>query len=289
MNPPTSVPGVHHRTLPPTQLYWALLPAASAPGVADRTSDHSDDAALNALEGVLPVPIDSVHAVTAVGSDGTLVICACPHNILEAVHPDTLQLLPTAIPPGVPQLEPGSLNLLTGIYEPGPLRRARSKFAATLAAALILTTALLSAALVHRERAYSRAAGAFTTLRNDALRAVFPEQPPPAAAMLLPSALETARRSQRVQAPPPADAARALAAFLSAWPDLPGADPAEVEVLSITENTLNLTCRVPDHTAAAELVSRLVPPPGYAMAPVRTSPHHQGVRLIVQARREGSP
>lgn len=289
MNTPDDVAGVYHRTLPANRLYWALLPAASAPGGAERASGSPDEAALNALEGVLPVPIDSVHAVTAVGSDGTLVICACPHEILEAVQPDTLRLLPAAIPPGVPHLEPGSLNLLTGIYEPGPLRRARTKVAATLAAALVLTTALLSAALVQRERAYSRAADAFTTMRNEALRAAFPEQPPPAAAMLLPSALETARRSQRMQAPPPADAARALAAFLSAWPSLPGADPAEVEVLSITGNTLNLTCRVPDHTAAAELVSRLVPPPGYAMAPVRTSAHHQGVRLIVQARRMGSP
>src|SRR5690606_6853138 len=108
------------------------------------------------LEPLLPVPIESVHAVYVTLGDDRMLACAAPKEALEGVGPDALLLSPESLPDAVAtsDVDPSRLNLLVGPYQPRPLRRLRAVWHVIIAACASLVTFGLHT----RARVYERAA-----------------------------------------------------------------------------------------------------------------------------------
>ena len=127
-----------------------------APGV--QAANGVPEGVLSILQEDLPVPVEDIHAVGAVGVDGRLVVCAARRDALRDVPADVLRLSPEDVPAFIePKIDAAAFNLLVGDFEPVSLRKERGRRTAMLTAAAVAIACILSVGLSRRAEAWNKA------------------------------------------------------------------------------------------------------------------------------------
>jgi hypothetical protein len=142
-----------HLQWPAERFYWAVLDASVLPTRARWGNGRSAMRLGYLFENVVPgVPIEDVHSVyrRLKGRQGRFVACGVPFTVLEGVDPDAVTLRPRSLPSFIQEdLDPARLNVLTGPYLPGAVRRLRRRWLAHIGVMLVVCVGAL---LVGAER-----------------------------------------------------------------------------------------------------------------------------------------
>ncbi|HKX46842.1 MAG TPA: hypothetical protein VJP77_09070, partial [Planctomycetota bacterium] len=136
---------------PPERFYWAVLDASSLP---TRRPSHEQLAFL--LEPLVPQPLEEIHAVfVPLGGRRHLACAASREALHEALASGAVSLGPAGAPPfaDVPGDVVERIELLTGPFEPVPVRAGRRRL---VVEALALGVAAVALALVAVERRVAR-------------------------------------------------------------------------------------------------------------------------------------
>lgn len=280
-----------HPTLPAERLFWATAPGESN---ASLTGNEAA-AAIDALHGSIPLDPESVHTAVAKLGSGMVICCGMRCDELAEFAGTAMTLRPEG-PPSFLAQSPGlgpvawkeaseHLNLLTGPFEPDVLRSARRNTRGLLAITILSIAILLG---FERYRAHAAAASEARDA-EERLGAIFTEagfgQVPAAAASTLNRLLADRRRELRNLPQDPPDAARALSAILTDWPE----SDAAVQALSVHGGAIQLSCTLSDHDAAQRFASELRLPPGYGAPSPRIIARDGKIRLLLSAAKEARP
>jgi len=267
--------------LPPERFYWAVLDVGALSG---------RKRGLGFLfESVLPVPVESVHAVYLPLGEGRVLACGMDRPLISEWE-GALVLGPAALPefvrtPGAP--DAAVINLLVGEFEPRAVRRARRRVT-LLACAALLACALAVGWGQSRRAAHWRE---ISELLAQATAGVYEQVLPASTGSVPPAARLTAElraldrtRGDAPSSQGPREIAPTLAAMLATWPtDL----PASTESLSAAAGALTLTVRLPDEASAERLERELKPPPGWRVSQPNVQRERDG--LTVRVRMEPEP
>lgn len=253
-------------------LYWTRLPPETGPAEAQQEQYR--------FERVLPVPVESLHVVSARLPDGGALLVGIEPDRLRAhlaqrqeVSADTWTLLPDRLPDHLAASETAAaladLNLLQGPFEPE--RRRRSRRRRDVAAGLGLALALV-AALVGIERQVAAQGLASEDLRRQGRKllaqALGPASGPLPKASLLTQELRRLEQAAHSPMATPLDTARILQQLWTAWPaDL----RTQVETISLAPDRLVIRGSVPT-LADAELVAKASPVISTGEAVFRAAP-----------------
>lgn len=267
--------------LPPERFYWAVL---DAPAARDRR------AALGYLfESVLPVPVERVHAVYSPLRDNRFLACGMDRDQLTS-HEGTLLLGPETLPEFLDgAVDPVTINLLVGSFEPWAVRRARRRATLIACAAILACTLVVGWGQLRRASRWHEISESFAQATAGVYHRVVPPSGssgstvPPAARLT--AELRTLDRT-RSEAPAgsPREIAPALAAMLASWP--PGLS-ASTESLTAAAGAITLTVRLPDEASAERLERELKPPPGWRVSQPTVQREREG--LTVRVRMEPIP
>ncbi len=269
----TSHDGPHLRW-PADRFYWAILDASSLPGRPTGRSRRQHERLGYLFESVLPgVTIEEVQAVyqRLPGDAKRVLACGITRNVLEQeVDQCALTLSPQTAPAFVDErIEPAALNLLTGRFCPGAVRRAHRRLMLSIALVLTLCAVLVIVGLERRTSAQRRAHNDVFTARTAILEQVLGSAAPapgmgagipgiPGAGAELRMTAERRRleqtRSHDVAVSELHDSARVLARLLGLWPsDV----PAQTQSLSISSTSITIRAQVPTMTDAQRLADAL--------------------------------
>lgn len=282
MTPRSPTKDAVHAAWPAERFYWAVL---EAPAVRRAWLGGSTDGPLLALlEEWIPEPIDAVHAAFAPLDDRRVLACAAPRAALADATAVTLT--PAGLPAelGALGVDPASLNLLTGPFEPPAVRRARRGRAAVVWLAMICLPLLVAWGLERRAAAHDRGGGAARAAAAGVLATLFPDAPDAD-----PLRLEVELERQRRLRPDPgllerhADAGVELARLLDAFPR--GA-AARVELLSVSPSAMSLTAHAAGDTGA--LARALTAPPGWTLDEPSLEAAGERTRLRARFRRSAA-
>ncbi len=257
---------------PAERFYWGVLDVASLPPAVGRRKREQLDAL---FETVLPVPIESVHAVYApIKRSGSIVLaCAADAESLRplAADPSAVSLSPSATPPevlarlpGGVRPDPAAINLLTGPYTPARIRAASRRRSAIIAASCVIAAAFFVYGTEARVASH-RAAAADA---RDRIGEVHARVLPPAArpGPRHHEFLGELRRVRRAAAAPPEqqDAADTLAALLGSWP----ADRrTQTRSIVVAPGAITIETSCEDSEQAELFVAAISPPQGWALSP----------------------
>lgn len=269
-----------HLRWPAERFYWAILDASSLPGRPTGRSRRQHERLGYLFESVLPgVTIEEVQAVyqRLPGDAKRVLACGVTRNVLEQeVDQCALTLSPQTAPAFVDErTEPAALNLLTGRFCPGAVRRAHRRLILSIALALTLCAVLVIVGLERRTSAQRRAHDDVLTTRTAILEQVLGSAAPapgmgadiPGAGAGIPGAgagaelRMTAERRRLEQTrshdgavSEPHDSARVLAGLLGLWPsDV----PAQTQSLLISSTSITIRAQVPGMTDAQRLADAL--------------------------------
>ncbi|MBK7406242.1 MAG: hypothetical protein IPJ41_16960 [Phycisphaerales bacterium] len=270
--------------LAPERFYWGVLEALSLP----RASGARRRGLGYLLESVLPVPIETVHAVYLDLDDGRVLACAVDRAALEGSEP-ALVFGPRELPACVGALtgvDAEAINLLVGEYEPPGVRRARRRTVLLIACAIFGSSLALLAGQARRASRWDEAALRAT----EATGSLYSQVLPPSTSALPPSARLTAelRALDRTRPGTPAAGPReitpTLAGLLASWPaDL----QARTDALSAAPGSITLTVRLPEQADAERLERELRPPAGWRLGQPDVQRDRDG--LTVRVRLEPEP
>ncbi|MCA9284394.1 MAG: hypothetical protein KDA22_04215 [Phycisphaerales bacterium] len=229
---------------PSTSLYWAVLDASMLPR---RPGSPSGRQLGYLFEEVLPVPIESVHAVYLPLHGQHYLACGADEALVRAAHDNgALALVPTELPPFVVESAAASgvggtvdvdrLNLLTGAFEPHAVGRARRRWLAHVAIAALSVAVLVFVGQWRRATAIDQAARGLAEDRLADLRTALPAGQQSAANPELALLAELRQLEQTRTAPPAAmrerSAATILAEVMRLWPRSVTARPDSASVSS---------------------------------------------------------
>lgn len=215
---------VMHTRWPPDRFYWGVLDISPL----ERSHRRSAQRLSFLFEPLLPIPLDSVHAVFVRVDNDRVLACAATFELLEeGVDPEVLTLTPTALPAHLVELsvDPSRLNLLIGRYTPRPIRRERQQLVHRAIGAIIVLLVLVSAGLyrraLHLEQAHTAIAMRTDAVYTDILgpSAHTRAQPP---SLQLTAELRRLQRTRQATALPVVDSfdlARELEQLFSRWPN----------------------------------------------------------------------
>lgn len=269
---------------PPERFFWAVLTSPVGRPIAGVLPPSLYEA----LDEEVPVPGMTLHAVVSPLHDGQLLVCAAAREALEALPAGTLSLRPSALPAWMTALFPDDVvghdvlshvELLTGAYEPSPLRRAHRHRTALVGAALLLIGVLGVLGINRRAAAWSRAGEQAATLTASLVTEVSGASTP----LALQRALEqqrSASRSPKGLTPP--DAALALAGLLAVWPKDIEVDASSV---SIAPTAMSLSLSVSGD--ARPLLAALKAPVGWTLDEPRISTAGSLTRVSLSLRCKG--
>lgn len=208
----------HAERWPPERFYWSIIESRghwrAGPLPPGLLAEAADD---------FPIDLDQLHAVGVTDSQAHLVVCAATLESLANVPPHIVSLTPAAPPPGV-DVDPSTLELLVGRFEPLTWRRRRMRAHLHWAATVLGCAFLLAFGMVCRATDAESQAARLSAARGALLDALdLPEDQ---------LAEEAAHRRALAEAldQAPTDAVPILGALLAAWPT---STDASVEALTV--------------------------------------------------------
>lgn len=273
-----------HITLAPERFYWSLVD--DTPGLTSRAAQ----ATLRALiEPDLPDDQIEVHVVAGSLSDGRVLLCAIDTASLAEISDDTLSLTPALLPAFIDAstIDPRSLNLLIGAFEPRVLRQERHRRRRTTLIAAVAAMVALCLGLERRVNYWRAQSDHADAAANAMLRSVDDSPSPGVAYLHAKDELDVLRRSQHsVDAGKAArstpDAAIALAALLEQWP----ADRnARTESISISPGVATVNVTMAQNPK--EFLAAFHPPGGWQLDEPHLSTSRDTTQLTLQLRRTG--
>jgi hypothetical protein len=142
---------------PANRFYWAVLDGSLVRGRIRPARGRSAKRLGYLFESVIPgVPIEDVHAIyrRLKGHQRRFIACGLPSGALDAIDPEAVTLTPGSLPSFIQEdVEPAGLNMLTGQYLPGAIRRLRRRWLTHIGVVLIVCAAALFAGLERRVQA----------------------------------------------------------------------------------------------------------------------------------------
>ena len=272
----------HDVRLPSERFFFAALDTAAL----DSPRAKRDPTRLGYLfESTLPLPIEAVHAVYVPAGPDRVLACGMPTDALREAAAGALTLGPSGLPGFVQDLgvNPDAINLLTGVFEPRPVKRARRSLMVHAAAALVLCTALLALGMERRARVHLQQAAATHNAVETVYQAVLPPQTGRARpdAVRLTTELRRLRQTRSNRAGPVFDAADQLAALLAFWPD----DlTLQTTSLTVTEPRSTVVATTANPDDAQVLINALAVAPGQRVHDSRAARSRDGteVRLTLE-------
>lgn len=278
--------------LPARDFYWSVTDASSLPPCEPHRMSAGVRAALDErFQQELPFSIDDLAVAYTPASSGAIVACALPIAALQAAiatHPQILSLTPLEVPAELAcAADPRQLNVLTGLFEPLAIRRARHR--RTLAslsfgalALLVLTIGVARRAEHLRSSAaaldvsISESASQGSGLRTNAeisLRALEAERD----RLIL-------TRTAGAQRTLPMDVAHSASAVLAAWPpDL----EIQTHTFSATSQGITIAAEMKDQASAQTLAKSLGSIPGWNLRVPRMQSTGKAIRFDASLQRAG--
>jgi len=265
-----------HVTLPAEAFYFATVkwPKRGRPHLQQ---------VLFVIEPYLPVPLEDIHACIAFATDGSIVVCALPRELLQTCPANAQSISPASVPTFLDgMVEADEFNLLTGPFEPRRVRRVR--WASTLAAylAVAIMTALTVVGFSRRTSALHEARGTHDSAIRDVAKRI--NMPPTSSAqqlfLQLTAELRGLRqtRSAGVIDPELFDASAALAELLSRWPnDL----VARTDALNITRSQITVRAEVTLSSDVQQLADALSTLPGWTVQQPRVNSTRDGASCTI--------
>lgn len=288
-----------HVTWPARRFYWARLDVSALPehGLRRRPTF----AQLSYLfETVLPLPVEKLQVTFAPIRDArspagsAYLACGIERDKLRTELPvGAVTLTPgdlhevealRAVGEVEPGVDPGVLNLLHGDFEPGAIRRLRTRSMVELVAAVLVVAALITIGLQRRGQALMADAATWRgveaaiyeeTLGPDSLHAAQPQ--PVQLTVELRRLRQTRLTDQSTDGSAPlggragggggagtgggGDVIGVLADLLRLWPDT----NALTQSLSITTGRITVRAAVPDAAQAQVLIEAIEPLPGWQL------------------------
>lgn len=275
-------------TWPADRLFWAVLHGPSATSSLRHFARRTHQRELEyALEGELPLPLDAVHAVFVPLPDGRVLACAAACEDLHSLSEET-SLTPSELPPWIQtDVEPASIELLTGPFTPRRVVVLRQRWAAASLAIVLLGLTFIIAGL---------------EIRIDTVTAAQKRIHADADAVLVDAGFEGPREQARLQllagvrqleqsatgqpSRSTFDSMLALSHVLEAWPE-----DADVSLVSMDASgrTIAITAAAPDATRAGALASALEvvwAEGNWRAQPPDVMRHRGGVRITIRSERE---
>ena len=245
-------------TIPGERLYWLVL--GSEHGRATEASRRY------AFERVLPVPVESLHVVSATLDDGRTVLAGLAPDALRAHLAGSAALwscCPAGLPPHliaaqIPESVCSQLNLLVGPFEPAR-RRALRRGAVMIALGLgLLILVLLVVGVERRARHAAEQVRSLRSQVRDLLDRHLPSTPgvnlPPEARLIQELRLVEAGERRGVDALSTARVAASADAVMARWPkDL----RLQVETLTLTTDRITVRGNAPSGEDAQRLLEAL--------------------------------
>lgn len=255
---------------PANRFYWAVLDTQGW-----RRSGPVPPGLMAELDELIPAPLEELHAVMAPAPGGKALVCAVPTDDLRALPSDAATLSPESLPPNLDlAIEPASLNLLVGAFQPVAVtrRRARTHLRAmtlVLATAGLVTLGMVRRANWHKSRESETTVALAQVGSLDALAREV-------------QALRSAAQS-RARLDQAADARPALAGLLAAWPV---SENVEVQSISARADVCTISALVKGD--AAQVLAEFTPPEGWQVQEPRLAGAGDRTRLVVTLRK-GEP
>lgn len=272
---------------PASAFYWAVL---EAPGVGrdrKRPSAAATFALDLLLEQHLPIPLGSVHVLYRCLDEGRVLALAMATDHLDALSPEALELSPAELPEFVSRvspIDPRSLNLLTGPYEPPALRRERSRRFDSGLLGAVLMLGVLAFGYSRREVVHATAAATADSAYASLAREINPDPTVPVTqahnrvTMELADLRQVSAAAGNGRKSP--DAADTLEELLSGWP---AADAtARTDLLSISSSSVAITVWLEGDPQT--FVSGFRVPAAWSLEPPQLNSSKGGSRLSLQLR-----
>ncbi|MBC7834054.1 MAG: hypothetical protein H7Y88_03015 [Phycisphaerales bacterium] len=275
-----------HVTWPADRFYWSIIeaPGFSRRGelpaglLSDVQADIPDAEPIHAVCVSLGAANDRVSNEDRSPADAAtaLLVCAARVADLDALSPCVLSLTPASIPAEfAAQVDPASLNLLVGRFEPRPHRAARFRRHAVVAATVLLTTILLSVGFHRRAQHSTALAATARQARIDLATEIAPGKSPdslPGVVAQLRAVADAATKQK-----PVTDASLSRAALLRSWP---AGVPSKPQSLSIT--TARIMASVALDADPAAFLSAMRAPTGWKLAEPRLNASGSFTRLTLE-------
>ena len=254
-------------TIPPDELYWAVLNHEQVGRAAHTGSKPLRDAPMldELFAEAVPVPFETVKPAYVTLDASRVLAVAAPRDRLAAAA-NAIAARPTNAPAHlagdseIARLIP-HLNLLWGDLEPRPVTAAKRRAAATAAATLLLVASIALLGIERRTAALRSSANEHRALTQAALKDLYPKAATPdAAASSLDQELARLTRTRTARTTVDRDAADALESLLAAWPrtaDTTGAPKLRTESLTATPESLTLTVALDDRAGVTPLSDSL--------------------------------
>lgn len=247
-------------TIPPENLYWSIVecPAWVKPGIPP-------PGVLSEFLLDCPVEADQLHAIACALDEHHVLVYAIEREELSRLAAGSeagaslTSLAPASLPAfvGAP-VNTQHLNLLVGMFEPGPVRRARTLRHAVRASGILAVALLLSIGLVRRERASTIESKAARAATAALLESVSPGLRPRDLTSTLNGYREAAKAATALK--PPTDAALAFARLLAAWPT---SQPIKPQTIGVSEQGVSIALVVEGDPAS--FIKAFKAPEGYTL------------------------
>lgn len=270
---------------PPDRFYWALL---DAPGLRSRggTAFRLPPGLLAELADQVPQALEELWAVGVRADNGRVLVCAARRAELAGVaglKPAARSLTPASVPPGLDDhlaaLLP-ALNLLTGEFEPAPLRQERWRRHRARALLVIVLVGLATVGLARRashwEAIAHDAEQARAKLASDVLGA---DAQPAAANLALDAEIDRLRAAARHRPTPPSDASVRLASLLNAWP---AGVPSKPQSIAVNDAGVSVSVSVDGDPAP--FLAAFKAPEGWTLDEPRLNKAGEVTRLTLRLR-----
>lgn len=259
------------KTIPATELYWAVLTPAAMPrgaGMRPGVQVLSRTGELDEMFAeFLPLSIDAVKtAYTPIDSSRVLAAAVARDRLTTSVEPSDTAATPAGIPAGLLDGQGSTdlvrgLNFLWGDLEPRPVLRAKRRATTTAAAVIVLLTAATLVGLERRTFGLRARTAEHRQQASGLLANLYHKPTSDAGLTALDQELSRLTRTRAPRSMATADAADALQALLIAWPrPQPNADSAHklrTESLTATADNLALTVALEDRAEASPLSDAL--------------------------------
>lgn len=240
----------------PDRLYWAVLdpPSGRRSSLLFRRQAQRRELEF-ALEGEIPVPLESVHATFTPLDDERVLACAVARDELKVIG-DALSLAPSALPGWIDaEVDAASIELLTGSFTPRRIMGLRRHWALVLITFVVIALGLISVGLELRVRAAASERQQVKSEFGAMLTEAGFEGPPSQARMQLIGRIRTLEQAAPDPSTAPALESMVVAALvLQAWPD---DETIELGSIEATGERVVISAAAPDASGAGDLASAM--------------------------------